>query len=100
MTYTVDHSEFEKSELEPKNGMWVHPDEWKNGGGRLFESDWDKAEFRIETGSGGPIESLAVNVKLSGRKVHVDYGKKTRVQITFVGDCEEDSITYGWLFLS
>lgn len=85
-------------DVTPKVGSYVLPDGWRGWGGLLGESDWDAAAFRIPVNSLGPITSLAVNVELTGRMTHWrGGGRYVRVRIIFVGDCEPDQTTLGWM---
>ena len=99
MAHTVDLDRFNKADLTPKLGSWVTPDGWQLGGGTLVESDWNKADFRLTTSHEG-LE-LAVKVEVSGRKVHfTSTGSRVRVKVTFLGDCEPDTETHGWMALN
>lgn len=87
-------------DVEPRLGRFVHPDGWSVGA-NLESSDWAPAAFRLPTNNGGPITSLAVNIKVSGRKLHIDsFGtKRVRVAVIFVGDCEPDIPHVGWMYV-
>lgn len=61
--------------------------------------DWDKAEFRVEAG-GLLATMVAVNVRITGRKVHRNWGaKRIRCKIEFVGDCEPSTFEGAWLYV-
>ena len=80
-------------------GCYIKPDEWKIGN-NLMPSNWDKAEYRLPLNSGGPIKTLAVNIKITGRThrftSHI-LGPAMRCQITIVGDDEPDDVMGGWI---
>jgi hypothetical protein len=88
------------NEIEVKVGCCIRPDGWSFGG-RLISSAWDKAQFRLPRPaafSGDPIQSLAVNVVVTGRTVQLrEGGYWVRVRIEFVGDGEPSTFTGGWL---
>lgn len=66
----------------------------------LPEPWWDKADFRIKVWNDGPITSLAVNVRITGRTVQWRNGAPwVKVAITYPGDCEPDQYASGWLLL-
>lgn len=65
----------------------------------LLPSDWERADFRMPTRAGGPIESVAVNVELTGRTFQRrpysdDLWIKARVE--FVGDDEPSTFAPAW----
>ena len=88
------------NEIELKVGSCIRPDGW-NFGGRLISSDWDKAQFRLPRPaafSGDPIQSLGVNIVVTGRTVQRrECGFWVRVRIEFVGDGEPSEFTGGWM---
>ena len=99
MSWPIEQMERCGNSCQPAIGKYVRPDEWFIGG-RLEASDWDEAAFRLPTNSGGPITSLAVNVKVTGRVVRKDQGSEAvRAQIEFVGDCEPSTFVNGWLHI-
>ena len=60
------------SEIEVKIGVCIRPENWPFGS-RLIASDWDQAEFRLPRPNALPgdlIQSLAVNVVITGRRMH------------------------------
>ena len=84
-------------DIEIKVGSVIQADGWKLSC-RVEEGD-DFSPFRIPTGD-MVIESLAVRFEITGRTIQRDYaGPKVRIKIIFVGDCEPDTTTRGWLFL-
>lgn len=88
------------NEVEVRVGSCIRPDGWRFSQ-RLIASSWDKARFRLPTGSAGPIKSLAVNVVVTGRtwqRREGDYW--VRVRIEFVGDCEPSVFVGGWMLRS
>lgn len=65
------------------------------------EPAWDRADFRIKTHSGGPIQSLAANVQITGRKAQRRAGSHwVRCKIVWVGDGEADVAVGGWLLVT
>lgn len=80
-------------------GRFVVPDRWIIGG-KLREAGDGFSTYRLPTHNGGPIESLACEVRITGRKIHyTDIGRRIRCRITFPGDGEPDVTTGGWMFL-
>lgn len=77
------------NEVEVNVGSCIRPDGWTFGS-RLVRSEWDRAQFRLPRPNafpGDPIQSLAVNVVVTGRtwqRREADYW--CRVRIEFVGD--------------
>ena len=54
--------------------------------------------FRLPTRTLGPIKDLAVNIVITGRTLRRQWGGYyLRVKIIFVGDCEADTETGGWM---
>lgn len=85
-------------EIEPKAGTLIKCDEWHHMT-RLLECDWDKADFRIESGR-WPYSKIAINITITGRTVqYTGSGAKVRIKIEFVGDGEPSEYTGGWLFI-
>lgn len=85
------------NEVEVKVGSCIRPDGWRFGE-RLTVSDWNKAQFRLPTGSSGPIKSLAVNVTITGRTWQRREGDLwVRVRVEFVGDGEPSVFVGGWM---
>jgi hypothetical protein len=88
------------TEVEAKVGSCIRPDEWSFGS-RLVPSAWDRAQFRLPRPNafpGDPIQSLAVNVVVTGRtwqRREGDYW--VRVRIEFVGDGEPSVFVGGWM---
>ena len=74
------------SSPEVKIGDYVAPDGWRSGENLIAGDSF--SSFRIPTSSGGPIKSLAVEIKITGRVTDKDGFMRGR--ITFVGDCEPD----------
>jgi hypothetical protein len=99
MTYTTD-LEFYADEAKPYAGSSLEPDGWGGHFGTLFVcDDWDAAEWRVTTSHKGLY--VAVNVELTGRKLHVLGGGqgKVRVKVTYVGDGTPDTEDRGWLYV-
>ena len=94
---------FYETQVTPAVGKRVIPDGWGNPGntsGSLLIpcDDWDKADFRLPTGYHEFHYDLAVNVEVTGRTVQSKGGCYViRVKVTFVGDCEPDTISGGWM---
>lgn len=89
------------STIQAKVGDAVRIDTWGVGAAELIASDWDAAPLRVRTYQ-PVIESLAVRIEITGRKRHyTGYGSpdKVRCRVVFVGDCEPDEVTFGWLYL-
>lgn len=86
----------DETDVTPTVGTYVKPDGWAFGE-RLTEGD-SFSTFRLPTGSGGPIKSLAVEVEVTGRTIQRKWDMRlVRCKITFVGDCEPDTVVRGWL---
>lgn len=84
--------------IEIKVGSCVWPENWSCAE-RLIKGD-SFSEFRIPLNNGGPIRSLAIRVEVTGRTAQRRFSSYyVRVKITFPGDCEPDTVTYGWLLL-
>jgi hypothetical protein len=87
---------FGGNEIKPVVGLSVKPDEWGYSSPLLPGDSF--STFRIGLHSGGPIESLAVEIEVTGRTVQRKTGGYfIRVKITFPGDCESDTVTRGWM---
>jgi hypothetical protein len=86
--------------VEIKIGCYIRPDNWAFGS-RLSASEWDKAQFRLprpNTFPNDPIQSLAVNVVITGRSFQRREGDYwVRVRIEFVGDGEPPTFCGGWM---
>lgn len=82
-----------------KLDSWILPDNWK-WGQRLIKGD-SFSEFRIPIPNPIVIKDLAVIVEITGRTARrIAFGEyRVRVKITFPGDGEPDTITYGWMKL-
>ena len=77
-------------------GSYIQPENWSIGG--ILRPGLDGfCQYYLPTNSGGPIKEVAVNVEITGRTWRRrNGGLYVRVKITFVGDCEDDVIAYGW----
>jgi hypothetical protein len=65
------------------------------------DSGYRGCDFRYPINS-GLIKSVAVNVEVTGRTLQrLPYEESywVRVRITFVGDCEADTETKGWMLV-
>lgn len=85
-------------EISPKIDSLIMPDNWPAWNcSRLVAGD-SFSTFRLPLNSNGPIKSLAVEIKVTGRTLQRHNGLRcVRVQITFPGDCEPDTVTGGWM---
>lgn len=91
-------------EVSPKVGMAIEGDGWRFGY-TLLDCEqkepvpgFSGADFRIESMTTG--ESRAVNVAITGRVPTTRLGSHwLRCKITFVGDCEPDTVVKGWIKL-
>lgn len=82
-------------DVTPRAGLCVRPDGWQFGE-QLIEGD-SFSTLRLRTGQ-RVIESLAVEIAVTGRTLQRRYGMCwVRVRITFVGDGEPDVISGGWM---
>lgn len=81
---------------EIKVGSYIKPDGWAYG--ELLKPGLDLfCPFYLPTNSGGPIKELAVKVEITGRiPRRIMGGYYLRVRITFIGDCEPDTVVGGW----
>lgn len=72
-------------------------------GDRIFDcDDWDEADFRYPN----PItewresHAIACKIKITGRKERFFQGAAwMRIEITWIGDCEPDTITRGFVMI-
>ena len=95
MTVSVDDVQFDIG-----FGTSVLPDNWTRSG-KLIESEWEKADWYLMRSWDDVVSRLAVNIKVTGRKVAYDYfgNRRIRCSITFVGDGEPDIKHHGWVYL-
>jgi len=83
-------------DVTPKVGSYIKPDGWPIGS-CLVAGDSFSA-FRLPTNSAGPITSLAVRIEVTGRTFKYRLGDwLVRVKIIFLGDCEPDTQTGGYM---
>lgn len=88
---------FHSERITPAVGKMVQPDGWGSWEELLPCDDWDRADYRIAVKK----YDLAVRVEVTGNTVQMVEGvQAVRVKITFVGDCEPDSITRGWMYVA
>ena len=82
--------------VEAKAKYYVHPDGWRFGE-LLKSSDWDKADYYLQTGYTFGTTEIATNIYISGRKlIHKNGAIYVRVKIEFVHDGGEENVhTYG-----
>lgn len=112
MNYSLSFESFKYEKITPTVGSLIIVDDWRvQYWQKLMPETWEKADFRMPTGYENPkgtpagrglIESLACKVRVTGRKVMVHstrgfYECKIRVEITFIGDGEADTIVHGWM---
>lgn len=66
-------------------------------GDKFCDSGYPGCQFRIKLWIDGPIKSIAVNVKITG-KTWTKYNGSfwVRCQIEYVGDCEPSTFEQGW----
>jgi len=93
--------EIEKVLYEPKVGDFVKPDGWYIGeclkpSDGFSDSGFPGCQFRLPAG----IDyKLAVNIRITGRKVRYSSGfPRYRCEIEFVGDCEPSTFARGWIY--
>ena len=83
-------------------GIYTKPDGWEIGGLLTKADDYKDSSFpgcqyRLESGRYTDLK-LAVNIKVTGRKIHLENDLfKLRVQVEFVGDGEPSSFCGGWI---
>jgi len=83
-------------DVTPQVGRYVKPDGWFLGANLTAGDSF--SPFRLPTNSGGPIKCLAVRVEVTGRTLKRVAGLRVvRVRITFVGDCEPDTVVGGYM---
>ena len=82
--------------VAPKIGRYVCPDKWSIGECLIAGDNF--SSFRLPTNNNGPIKSLAVEIKITGRTLRRVNGIRcVRVKIIFVGDCEPNQVCGGWM---
>ncbi len=78
-------------------GKRVFVDGWGEWTTILSEDAWVESDWRLATGQ-PVIESLATKFRRTGRTIQRKDGVDVvRVEITFVGDCEDDTVARGWM---
>lgn len=82
---------------------WLMPDGWTSAGGGTLYFDPNSAkgfQLRVDIGDKAGIRSLAVRLKLTGKKRYPRYseGPEFRCRITVPGDGEPDTRFSGWVF--
>ena len=78
-------------------GTYVEPDGWRIGN-QLLPGLPGFCDYYLPTNSGGPIKELAVDIAITGRTRQRRCGSYyVRCRITFVGDCEPNTVVYGWV---
>ncbi len=82
--------------LDIKVGTYIAPDGWKFGD-LLKPGLSGFCDFYLPTGYDFGVKMLACNIRVSGRKAQKRQGDWfARVEITFVGDGEPNTIHHGW----
>ena len=82
-------------DVTPKLGSFIKPDGWPMGSCLVAGDSF--SEFRLPTHQ-TVIASLAVRIETTGRTLQRKHGDlMVRVRIIFVGDCEPDTVTYGYM---
>jgi hypothetical protein len=102
---TITPVSVEGTEVLPKIGDVVRIDgrssaAWERllPGDDFSDSGYPGCDFRLPVRAGGPIESVAVNVHITGRTIQWHSGAQwVRIRIEFVGDCEPSTYSSGWL---
>jgi len=83
----------------PSVGSCIKPDGWAISTLLTECTDWEAAPFRLRATR--TKINFAVRVEVSGKKIRWDapFGGApgVRIKITFVGDGEPDTVTYGWM---
>lgn len=81
--------------LQPGKQLYV--DGWDIFSRGLKPSEWEKAQFRLESRTG---LWLAVNITLTGRTIQKKNGQSVvKCKIEFVGDGEPSTFNSGWVFI-
>ena len=100
---TVETKIIEGFEVRPEVGSLIELDARNHVGELLREGDdftcpgYPGCDFRFPINF-GPIKDVAVNVKVTSRKIRWrDGGSWVRVQVEFVGDCEPSTFAGGWM---
>jgi hypothetical protein len=82
-------------DVTPKVGSYIKPDGWPIGSCLVAGDSF--SEFRLPTHQ-TVITSLAVRIEATGRTLQYKGGDlMVRVRIVFIGDCEPDSHTHGYM---
>ena len=77
--------------------MLVFPDKWSGWSGRLVDGDSFSA-LRMTLGRCGERETRAVRIVVTGRTLQRKHDRRVvRCRVVFLGDCEPDVETGGWL---
>ena len=95
--YQVAYDKFGSVIAKVGVGTHVEPEQW--GVGNVLKPGLENfCDYYLPTNSGGPIKEVAVNVEITGRtRIRRCGGWYVRVKVTFVGDCEPDVVTGGWV---
>ncbi len=90
-------------EVSAEVGSWVLPDGHMLGqrlvegdGPITWEGSWPGCDFRFPMSITGT--DVSCNIKITGRTIQYHLNRPcVRVRITWVGDCEPDTYSYGWM---
>ncbi len=94
----ADH--FYGNDVEIRAGRHIVIDGWGSIGQTIRADEVGFATYRIPTASGGPVQSLACEVTLTGRTLQRKMGSYyVKVNVNFVGDGEPDVNVPGWMFI-
>lgn len=86
------------TDYTPQTNDYVVPDAWRWGELLLPES-WEGATFRLPVTSGGPITSLAINIRMTGRKLRFHNGGfGYRCEVEFVREDDDNVLSGAWIF--
>src|SRR4051812_15140603 len=92
--------QFYGNDVEVRPGRHIIIDGWGPVGQTIRADEVGFATYRIPTASGGPVQSLACEVTLTGRTLQRKMGSYyAKVQVLFKGDGEPDVATSGWMFI-
>ncbi len=96
-----------KVTIEPVVGAVIHTDDNGEGAGKgalpgaawqiRSESSWVDGAWACESYWDHPYDGI--KIRQTGRTIQGNnkVGRGVRVEITFVGDCEEDTVIGGWM---
>ena len=83
--------------VDARVGMLVFSDQWSGWSGRLLPGD-TFSPLRMTLGRLGERETRAVRIEVTGRTLQWKHDRRVvRCRVVFLGDCEPDVETGGWL---